>query len=142
MLVNEIMNPGVISVSPEESVAYTARLLSRHNIGSVPVCAPDGALLGIVTDRDIVLRVVAADCDPHETPVKDIMSQSVITVGPEDDLMRVAKLMSMSQVRRLPVMEDEKVIGIVSLGDLSLVQNFDVEAGATLSDISMNLRKK
>ena len=142
MLVSEIMKPGVISVSPDESAAYTSRLLYRHNIGSVPVCTSDGTLKGIVTDRDIVLRVVAADSDPHNTPVSDIMSHSVITVSPDDDVKRASKLMSISQVRRLPVVNDGRVVGMVSLGDLSQIANFDTEAGATLSDISMNLRKR
>ena len=142
MLVSEIMNPGVVSVSPEESAAYTSRLLYRHNIGSVPVCGPDGTLEGIVTDRDIVLRVVAADNDPHTTPVKDIMSRSVITVQPDDDVNRVSMLMSASQVRRLPVVDEGKVVGMVSLGDLSLIDSFSTEAGATLGDISENLKIK
>ena len=142
MLVSDIMNSGVVSVSPDESVAYTSRLLYRHNIGSVPVCTSDGMLQGIVTDRDIVLRVVAADSDPHSTPVRDIMSHSVITVAPDEDVKRVSMLMSASQVRRLPVVDEGKVVGIVSLGDLSQIYNFNMEAGETLSDISVNLRKK
>lgn len=142
MLVSEIMNQGVISVSPDESVAYASRLLYRHNIGSVPVCSSDGMLKGIVTDRDIVLRVVAADSDPHSTPVSDIMSHSVITVAPDEDVKRVSKLMSISQVRRLPVVNDGKVVGIVSLGDLAQTKCCDMEAGAALSEISMNVRKK
>jgi CBS domain-containing protein len=141
MLVSEIMNPGVVSVSPDESVAYTSRLLYRHNIGSVPVCTSDGMLEGIVTDRDIVLRVVAADSDPHSTPVKDIMSHSVITVAPEDDVKRVSMLMSESQVRRLPVVSDGKVVGMVSLGDIARSDAFSTEAAAALSEISENVRK-
>lgn len=142
MLVCEIMNPGVVSVSPDESVAYASRLLYRHNIGSVPVCDDDGILQGIVTDRDIVLRVVAADSDPHQTPVKDIMSENVITVAPDEDVKRVSMLMGASQVRRLPVVDDGKVVGMVSLADLSQIENYNMEAGETLSDICENIRIK
>lgn len=142
MLVNEIMNTGIISVAPDESVAYTSRLLSRHNIGSVPVCTSDGTLKGIVTDRDIVLRVVAADNDPHSTPVSEIMSHSVITVEPDADVKKVSKLMSLSQVRRLPVVNNGKVVGIISLGDLAQTRCCDMEAGEALCEISANIRKK
>lgn len=142
MLVNEIMNTGIISVAPDESVAYTSRLLSRHNIGSLPVCTSDGTLKGIVTDRDIVLRVVAADNDPHSTPVSEIMSHSVITVEPDADVKRVSKLMSLSQVRRLPVVNNGKVVGIISLGDLARTRCCDMEAGEALCEISANIRKK
>ena len=142
MLVNEIMNNSVISVAPDESVAYTSRLLYRHNIGSVPVCTSDGTLKGIVTDRDIVLRVVATDNDPHSTPVKDIMSHSVITVEPDADVKRVSRLMSVSQGRRLPVVNDGKVVGMVSLGDLAQSKCCDMEASEALSEISMNVKRK
>ena len=142
MLVNEIMNNSVISVAPDESVAYTSRLLYRHNIGSVPVCTSDGTLKGIVTDRDIVLRVVATDNDPHSTPVSDIMSHSVITVEPDADVKRVSRLMSVSQVRRLPVVNDGKVVGMVSLGDLAQSKCCDMEASEALSEISMNVKRK
>ena len=142
MLVSDIMNPQIVSISPEETVALAARLLSRHNIGSLPVCGGDGKIRGILTDRDIVLRCVAADEDPETTPVSEIMSRSVITVNPGDDVRRASELMGLGQVRRLPVTENGKLVGIVSLGDMAQISVCDMEAARALGEISSNLRDR
>ena len=142
MLVSDIMNPEIVSISPEETVALAARLLSRHNIGSLPVCGGDGKIRGILTDRDIVLRCVAADEDPETTPVSEIMSRSVITVNPGDDVRRASELMGLGQVRRLPVTENGKLIGIVSLGDMAQISICDMETARALGEISSNLRDR
>ena len=143
MTVQEIMNKQVISVSPEDSAASAARLLARYNIGSVPVCTKDGQLKGIVTDRDIVLRCVAADSDPNQTPIREIMSRSIVTAAPEDDVTGVSRQMAQSQIRRLPVVgQGGKVVGMVSLGDLAKCSACNVEAGQALTDISHNLRRR
>ena len=142
MLVSEIMNRDVVTISPEESVALASRLLSRHNIGSLPVCSGDGRLRGIVTDRDIVLRCVANDADPDRTPVGDIMSRSVITVTPESDLSRAQELMSAGQVRRLPVTQDGKIVGMLALGDMAVIDSTNIEAAKALSEISVSLRHR
>ena len=84
MLVHELMRGGVVSITPEESAALAARLLSRHDLGALPVCGQDGALLGIVTDRDIITRCVAAGEDASRVPVRDIMSSSPVTSGGAD----------------------------------------------------------
>ena len=141
MLVSDIMNTDVISVSPDESALLAARLLSRHNVGSLPVCAEDGTLRGIVTDRDIVLRCVANGDRPSETPVRDIMSRSVVTAAPEDDIARASELMSAAQVRRLPVVKGGKLVGMLALGDLALRTACDMEASKALTEISANIRK-
>ena len=83
MLVSEVMSRQVISMSTDEPCTRAARLISRYNIGAVPVCGENGRLRGIVTDRDIVLRCVASENDPDLTPVKEIMSRCVLTVGPD-----------------------------------------------------------
>jgi len=140
--VRELMNASVVSITPDESVALAARLLSRHNLGSLPVCDMDGTLRGIVTDRDIVLRCVAAEEDPAQTTVKDIMSRSCAVVSPEEDVRQATRLMTARQVRRLPVTEAGKVIGVLSLGDLARSHRFDMEASKALSEISENLRKR
>ena len=80
MQVRDLMSSSVVSIAPDESVALAARLLSRHNIGSLPVCGADGRLRGIVTDRDIVLRCVAAEENPANTPVREIMSYNCAVV--------------------------------------------------------------
>ncbi|MGM9521022.1 MAG: CBS domain-containing protein [Oscillospiraceae bacterium] len=142
MLVSDIMNKEIVSVSPEESVALASRLLSRHNIGSLPVCGGDGKLRGIITDRDIVLRCVAVDEDPDIMPVSEIMSRSVITISPQDDINRASELMSIGQVRRLPVTEDGKLVGMLALGDMARSYTCDMEAARALSEISSNLRHR
>ena len=139
MQVRELMNPSVISVSTTDSTALAARLLSRHNIGSLPVCTSDGRLRGIVTDRDIVLRCIAAEEDPAQTPVREVMTRGCYTVGPEDDCRQATRLMAARQVRRLPVGEGGKLVGVLSLGDLSRSHAFDMEASQALSEISENV---
>ncbi|MBR1780712.1 MAG: CBS domain-containing protein, partial [Oscillospiraceae bacterium] len=130
----------VVSITPEESAALAARLLSRHDLGALPVCRQDGTLMGIVTDRDIITRCVAAGEEPSRVPVQDIMSRQPITVGPGDDVRAAARQMGAAQIRRLPVVEDGAVVGMVSLGDLARSKRCDTEAAATLADISARLR--
>ena len=141
MTVSEIMNKQIVSVAPDEPVSLAARLLFRHNIGAVPVCSADGKLRGMVTDRDITLRCVAADGDPTVTPVKDIMTRSIVSVAPDDGVDHAAKLMSAAQVRRLPVVENEKLVGFLSLADLARQRACCIEAARALTDISRGTRK-
>ena len=141
MQVRDLMNPSVVSIAPGESAALAARLLSRHNLGALPVCGEDGGLRGIVTDRDIVLRCVAAEEDPAQLPVRDIMSRDCAVVAPDDDPREATRLMAARQVRRLPVLEEGKVVGMVSLGDLAGSRQYDMEASKALSDISDHIQK-
>jgi len=141
MQVRDLMNPSVVSITPGESASLAARLLSRHNLGSLPVCGEDGGLRGIVTDRDIVLRCVAAEEDPAQTPVKDIMSRNCAVVSPDDDAREATRLMAARQVRRLPVLEDGRVVGMVSLGDLAKCGRYEMEISRALTDISENIRQ-
>ena len=139
MKVADLMNPSVITIAPEESAALAARLISRHNVGSLPVCGRDGRLRGIVTDRDIVLRCVAPEEDPAQTPVRDIMTRNCATVSPEDDPKEAAQMMAASQVRRLPVPQEGKLVGVLSLADLARAEHFGMEAAQALSEISSNI---
>ena len=141
MQVRDLMSQGVVSITPGESAALAARLLSRHNVGSLPVCGEDGRLRGIVTDRDIVLRCVAAEEDPSKVPVRDIMSRNCAVVSPNDDAREASRMMAAAQVRRLPVTEEGKVVGMVSLGDLAVSQAYNMEASKALADISDNVKK-
>lgn len=137
--VRDIMNPHVVSIDPTESAALAARLLARHNVGSLPVCGSGGQLQGMVTDRDIVLRCVAAEEDPAQTLVREIMTRGCATVSPQDDCRAATQLMARQQVRRLPVVEGGKLVGIVSLADLARSQRFDMEAAQALGEISENI---
>ena len=139
MQVKDLMNPSAVTVEPVASAALAARLISRHNVGALPVCGSDRRLRGMVTDRDIVLRCVAAEEDPAQTPVRDIMTRQCATVAPGDDCREATRLMALHQVRRLPVVEGGKLVGVISLSDLARSGRFDMEAAQALSEISENI---
>lgn len=142
MQVQDFMSRNVVSITPEESAALAARLLTRHNLGALPVCDYDGLIQGIVTDRDIITRCVAADQDPKRVPVQDIMTRDLKTVHPDDDVHVVSRQMATSQIRRLPVVENGRVMGMVSLGDLATAPRCETEAAQALSDISENVVRR
>lgn len=133
------MNPSVVSIEPTSSAALAARLISRHNVGALPVCASDRRLRGMVTDRDIVLRCIAAEEDPAQTMVRDIMTRNCATVSPGDDCREATRLMAVQQVRRLPVVDGGKLVGMISLADLARSRRFDMEAAQALCEISENI---
>ena len=141
MQVKDVMSPRPVSIEPEESAALAARLLSRHNVGFLPVCAPSGKLLGVVTDRDLVVRCLAAAADPASLPVKRLMSRHPWAVRPEDDLRLAAEKMARAQVRRLPVVEGGRLVGTVSLGDLAKSGACEMEVSRALTGISSEVRE-
>jgi len=135
------MTSGAVSVTAEESVAAAARIMSRHNVGSLPVRGGNGSLVGIVTDRDLVLRALASGEDPATFPVGRVMTAKVTSVSPNDTLRRAAGLMAREQVRRLPVVENGKLTGMLSLSDLS-AGGSDMEAASALTEISRNVSRR
>ena len=139
MKIKDLMTRQIVSVSPEESTAVAARLLSRYNIGALPVCTGDGKLRGMITDRDIVLRCVAAEEDPQTLPIREIMTRRVVSVGGEEPVAAAAELMAKEQIRRLPVQENGKVVGMVSLADLSRQETTQMESAKALNEISQNI---
>ena len=141
MLVREVMGPCVVAIHPGESAALAARLLARHNVGALPVCAGDGQLRGVVTDRDLVLRCLAAEEDPRQVPVGRIMTRHPAQVAPGDDVRLAAQAMARHQVRRLPVVEAGRVVGMVSLGDLARCGKYEMEISRALTEISGNVRR-
>lgn len=140
MKVCEIMTDKVISIGQQEPIAAAARLMKRHNLGVLPVCDETGRLRGMLTDRDIVTRCVAADMDPS-TKVREVMSRGVSTCGTEQTTDEAAKVMSGEQVRRLPVLDGSRMVGIVSLGDLAR-SNCNMEAAEALGEISSNIHRQ
>lgn len=141
MKVKEVMSTNVVCIEPNESAAVAARLLSRFNIGALPVCTKDGRLRGMVTDRDIVLRCVAADDDAQTVKVSEIMTRRIYSVDAQDSVQNASALMARQQIRRLPVEEDGKLVGMVSLGDVAKLHDYSMEAAEALSEISMNTKK-
>ena len=141
MKVCDIMTSRVISVSQKEPITAAARLMKRHNLGALPVCDDEGRLRGMVTDRDIVTRCVAADMDPADTMLREIMSRGIRTCSSQDDINTAARTMSHEQVRRLPVTDEGRLVGIVSLADMARREAFSMEAAEALGDISNNIRR-
>ena len=142
MKLKEIMSRNVISVHPKESVAVAARLLAHHNIGVLPVCSSDGRLCGVVTDRDLVTRCMAANRTPEQTKVQDVMTGRIICASSDMDVAVAARLMGREQVRRLPVIDDGKLCGMVSVGDLAGREESSYDAAEALEGICSNLSKK
>ena len=142
MKLRDIMTTNVIRISPEETVAVASRLLTRYNIGALPVCGRDGKVCGILTDRDIVTRCLAAEKAPAVTTVREVMTRGINAVRPDMDLETAASLMRSNQIRRLPVMEDGKLCGMVSLGDLAAKGKAPGEVGETLSCISEGVSRR
>ncbi|MGE5613635.1 MAG: CBS domain-containing protein [Bacillota bacterium] len=135
MKVRDVMTKNVAQIRPDASVYDAAKLMQQNNVGSIPVCDKSG-VVGIITDRDIVVRNVVAGSDPKSTPVSSIMTPNVTTVTPDTEIDRVGDIMASKQVRRIPVVENNTLVGIVALGDLAVDKRFDVEASQALTEIS------
>lgn len=142
MKVKDVMTSRVIRISPEESAAVAARTLTHYNIGVLPVCGGDGKLCGVLTDRDIVTRCLASGRRAEETPVRGIMTNQVVSVSPETDVSAAASLMARQQVRRLPVVRDGEICGMVSLGDLSQCEQSAPDATDALAEITSNVARR
>ena len=141
MKVRELMTPRVIRIAPEENAAVAARALTHYNVGALPVCTPDGRLCGMLTDRDIVTRCLASGRQPENTTVGDIMTRNVVTAMPEMDAGVAASLMARQQVRRLPVVQNGSVCGMVTLGDLSRNDQSAPDAADALAEITGNVSR-
>ena len=142
MKLREIMTDAVIHIDSEETVAVAARMLSHYNIGALPVCGTDGKLCGVVTDRDLVTRCLASNRPAENTKVRDIMTGQVTVASPEMEVSAAAHLMGRQQIRRLPVVENGQLCGMVSLGDLAVREHSNPDAGDALGDISKNVSKR
>lgn len=142
MKVRQIMTPRAIRVGPEEPAAVAARMLSRYNVGALPVCKEDGQICGIITDRDIVLRCVAAGRDPEKVPVRHVMTGKVVTVNADMEASEAAQRMAREQVRRLPVEEKGKLCGILTLGDLANSPQYTMEAAEALGQICTGISSR
>lgn len=142
MKLRDVMTNPVIRIHPEESVAVAARTLTHYNIGALPVCGNDGRVCGLVTDRDIVTRCLASGRSPASTAVRDVMTTNIISARPDMDTSAAAGLMGREQIRRLPVMENGRLCGMVSLGDLAVKEETGIDAGDALSEISSNLSRR
>ena len=141
MRVKYCMTKQVISVGAGEPVSVAARLMARYNLGALPVRGTDGRLEGIVTDRDIVLRCIAAGKSPKSVRVHELMTGRVATAAPDTDVSAAAGIMASEQVRRLPVVEQGRLVGMVSLADISRRPDYMMEAAEALEDICAGVRR-
>jgi len=118
MLIKDVMTTKPVCCDPADTLDTVAKLMLEHDCGEIPVC--DGAkILGVITDRDITLRVVAAGRTPSAVTVRDVMTNNVVTIRDTDKVGRALELMEEKLVRRLPVVnDDDKLVGIVSEADL------------------------
>jgi CBS domain-containing protein len=129
--VRDMMTTSPRTVDTDAGVVEAARAMLDENIGDVIVCEGE-TVRGILTDRDIAVRVVAQGRNPAETSVGDVCSGDLATVAPDDDLDDAVNLMQRHAVRRIPVLEDGRAVGILSLGDLAIERDSD----AVLENIS------
>lgn len=142
MKLKDIMTKSVVQIQAEEGADVAARMLTHYNIGALPVCDSRGQLVGMITDRDLVVRCVASGLMPEKTKVGEIMTGRVISVSSDMEAGVAAHLMGREQVRRLPVVEQGKLCGIVSVGDLAGLEETSYDAAEALSEICGNLSPK
>jgi CBS domain-containing protein len=129
--VREVMTPAPVSLRSDEPLTEAARAMRDHGIGSVLV-VDNGEFQGLVTDRDIVVRALADDQDPASTPISEVCSSDLISVGPDDDADTAVIRMRERAVRRIPVVDDGIAIGIISIGDMAIQR----DGKSALADIS------
>jgi len=140
MNIRDVMTPNPRTVTPDDSIQNAARIMRDEDTGAVPVL-DNGRPVGIVTDRDIVIRAVAED-DQLNRPVRDIVTSSIVSATPDMSTREASELMSEHQVRRLPVVDGDRLVGIVSIGDLAVKEGRDSRIGDTLQHISEGVKER
>jgi len=136
MKVADCMTRSVITLKPHDTILDASKKMNEHGIGFIPITNNDNTPVGVVTDRDIIIRGIAQG-KKENSKLEDIMSTNVITIKPDDEVGLAAHLMSDHQIRRLVVVDDEgKLVGVLALGDLSTQKESDTMAGEALSHIS------
>lgn len=115
----EIMTPDVTCIGEKETLAAAAKKMAELGVGSLPICGEDNKLKGMVTDRDIVIKALAADRDPAKVTASDVAQGKPVTIGADDDAAEILRTMGQHQVRRLPVIDGHRLVGIVALADVA-----------------------
>jgi CBS domain-containing protein len=134
MKVRDIMTSDVASLAPSNTITEVAQQMRLLNVGSLPLVQSE-RLVGVITDRDIVLRVVADGLDPQQERAELHMSRDPVTIAPDATTDQASQVMARAQIRRLPVVENGRLVGYLALGDLAL-QDRDRRVGETLEQIS------
>src|SRR5437868_8405238 len=140
MKVSEVMTTEVETVQLNSTLEEAASIMKMENVGAIPVVDEDDDLVGIITDRDIVVRCVAEGKDPADTNVEEVLSHELETIEPDVDVEEAARLMADKQIRRLPVCEDGELVGMISIGDLAVKASPPEASAAALREISQGVR--
>ena len=119
MKVKECMCTQISCVNPETNLTDVAKLMKNQHVGCLPICDTNKQIVGLVTDRDLVLRGIACNKDANTTPVSDIMTTEIYTVTPNENVENATKTMCDCQVKRIPVVENNQMVGILTLGDIA-----------------------
>jgi len=135
MIVKDIMSNDIVSLDSEDSIERAAQLMKQFDVGSIPVCSQE-KLVGIITDRDITLNSVATGQNVNQQKISDVMTSNPVTGTPDMDIHDAARIMSEQQIRRLPIIQNNNLVGIVSLGDISVQPNLQDNAEEALKNIS------
>jgi CBS domain-containing protein len=137
LLVRHVMAEAPEIVEPTTTIDQVARLMEKHDVGSIPVVDAEGLVHGIVTDRDLVVRAVASHRDPEQTPVADVMTgDELVTISPDSQVSEARDLMAERKVRRLLVTKDERLVGVLSIGDVAEADASKRLVGEALGEIS------
>lgn len=139
MKVNELMTKSVVTLKSTDTIEKAATLMKEHNIGSIPVCEGN-TIKGIITDRDITLKAVAGGKDSKSQTVNEIMTTNIVTGNPNMSVDEATRVMSENQIRRLTIVENNNLVGIIALGDLATENNSNEMAGCALSSISQGTK--
>ena len=115
----EIMSPDATCVGEKESLVDAARKMADLNVGSLPICGDDNRLKGMLTDRDIVVKAIAQGRDPGDVTAADLAQGKPVTVGADDDAQEILRTMAQHKVRRLPVIDGHRLVGIVAVADVA-----------------------
>ena len=134
MKLRDIMSREIASINSNDSIEKAAQLMKQLNVGSIPVCSQN-SVVGIVTDRDIALRSVASG-QTNQQSVSEVMTANPVVGTPDMDVHEAVRIMSDKQIRRLPVVENNSLVGIVSLGDISVEPKLQDNAETALKNIS------
>ena len=134
-IIKDVMTSNPCSIEAEKSVAYAAKMMREEDVGLAPIVEGD-KLIGMLTDRDIAIRVVAEGRNPEQVKVADVASKQVVTIDPQQDLDEALRIMAKHQVRRLPVVEEDgKLVGVVAQADIAR-EGDDKQTGALVEEIS------
>lgn len=135
MQIKDVMTKDVASVKPEDSVERAAQLMDEYNIGSIPVCSSE-KIIGIITDRDIACRSVAKGENTKTQTVRDVMTSNPVVINSNADVHDAVRIMGERQIRRIPIVDNNNLVGMVSLGDLAVEPKISDNAEEALKNIS------